>query len=374
MPKLPKLPSLPELPKITPKDLLGATAGAVFSHGEAIVTELVGAARTRKEHYKYDIDLVRSLVNLAGSGMTLYLIYKRRRAAVGVSVATTAITCGLSFVSRFTKPEERDKPTHEKALGALLDNLGALIGSIPLVFASTTPRDLPFKLDFAPRDPSVPFTMAEHTRNLVSLYATYTIIGHWLEMAFCQLIRLGLVGGDYDRSNTMLWDWWLHPFPAEGIAGIMIAVALTPFRDWLLKLFDGKVLPALTLSFIANQIVCTSIDYGTGMVANRNYELWDYRDMPFNFQGQVCLQNSLVYSAAATFVAWVVYPLRDKLLRRIPADATNLAFFAFLPCYAFLSLIYFVELKKTEEQAKEAGDVEGAVAGDVALQGAIAEG
>ncbi len=350
MPKLPKLPNLPELPKITLKDLLGATAGAAFSHGEAIVTELMGAARVHAENYRYDIDLARSLVNLAGSGMTLYLLYKRKRAAVGVSVATTTITCGLSFASRFTKPDEKDKPMGEKVWGTLLDNLGALIGSIPLVFASTTPRDLPLRLDFSPRDPTVPFTAAEHARNLVSLYAEYTIVGHWLEMAFCQLIRLGVVDGDYDRSNAMLWDWWLHPFPAEGIAGIMIALALTPLRDWLLKAFGGRVLPALVLSFLANQAVCTSIDYGTGMVANRNYELWDYRDMPFNFQGQICLQNSLVYTAAATAVAWIFYPLRDEWLRTVPADAANLGFFAFLPCYAFLSLIYFVEGKRLEAE------------------------
>ena len=183
---------------------------------------------------------------------------------------------------------------------------------------------------------------SRYTRNVGSMYAVYTIVGHWLEMLFCQLIRLGIVDGDYDRSNTMLWDWWLHPFPAEGIAGVLIAGALSPLREVLLKHFNGKIAPALVLNFLANQVVCTSIDYLTGMVANRNYELWDYRNMPFNFQGQICLQNSLVYTTAATFIAWVAYPARDRWLRRLPADVVNTACAALAPSYAFLCLTYFV--------------------------------
>jgi hypothetical protein len=64
--------------------------------------------------------------------------------------------------------------------------------------------------------------------------------------------------------------------------------------------------------------------------------------MPFNFQGQVCLQNSIVYTAAATLRTWVAVPAREAWLRRIPTDVANLAFSAFAPAYAFVSLLYFV--------------------------------
>jgi uncharacterized membrane protein len=140
----------------------------------------------------------------------------------------------------------------------------------------------------------------------------------------------------------MLWDWWLHPFPAEGIAGLLIAGGLSPLRERLLKAFGGHVVPALAVSFLVNQVACTSIDYLTGMVANRNYELWDYRDMPFNFQGQICLQNSIVYTTAATLVAWVIYPARDRWLRHLPKDVADLGFSAMAPAYALLTLVYFV--------------------------------
>jgi hypothetical protein len=284
-------------------------------------------------------------------------MYKRKRLTIPVSIATAAVTAGLTAASAAFDPAptnvvagdsgeevQLEAPTlvRDKVVNAIADCLPSIAGALTVAFSSSAQTTLTKPMDLLPRDPSIPWTLAEHVRNATSLYAEYSIVGHWLEMLFCQLIKLGVVGGDYDRSNTMLWDWWLHPFPAEGIAGVLIAGGLSPLREVLLKRFGGRVLPALALSFLANQVVCTSIDYLTGMVANRNYELWDYREMPFNFQGQICLQNSLVYTTAATIVAWWAYPARDAWLRRLPPDVVNTVYSALASAYAFLCFTYFV--------------------------------
>ena len=322
---------------------------AAIGHGQAIVDRLQHAIRGRAADYHYGWSTARDLLQIAGSGATLWALYKHKRIALPLSVATTAVTAGLTAISAWRDPvpeHEQDLPTEEKVrnkvVNALVDASPNIAGTLSIALNPVARAAIDQPMDLVQRNPNLPFTTGEHIRNAVSLYGAYTMVGHWLEMLFCQLIRLGIVGGDYDRSNTMLWDWWLHPFPAEGIAGLMIAGALSPLREVLLKKFGGRIAPALVLSFLANQVVCTSIDYLTGMVANRNYELWDYRDMPFNFQGQICLQNSLVYTTAATLVAWIAYPARDSWLRRVPADAANLAFSAFAPVYAFLCFIYFV--------------------------------
>lgn len=317
---------------------------SALSHGEAIVDRLGTAARTRAEDYLYGWRTARDLVQLAGSGATLWLLHRKARAAIPVSAATAAVVAGLSVLStRYDRiPKHQKEPDlRDKIVNTVADILPNALGAAVLLTKSAR-AELTGTLDLAPRNSALPFTVGEKTRNLASLYAAYTMVGHWAEMLFCQLIKLGVVGGDYDRSNTMLWDWWLHPFPAEGIAGIMVAGALNPLREKLLARFGGRIAPALVLSFLANQVVCTAIDYGTGMVANRNYELWDYRNMPLNFQGQVCLQNSLVYTLAATLVTWIAYPARGAWLRRVPADAANLAFSAFAPAYAFVNLLYFI--------------------------------
>ncbi len=330
---------------------------AAVAHGQAIIDRLQEAARRRAEDYRYDLRMARDLVQVAGSGATLWLLYAHKRLALPISVATAAVTAGLTVASDVFQPkqspqveqsssdeasQQEEQTRRDKVINSIADVLPSVIGTLTVAYSPAAQNALDQPMNLMPRNPSLPFTIGERVRNATSLFAVYTLVGHWLEMAFCQLIRLGVVGGDYDRSNTMLWDWWLHPFPAEGIAGLLIAGVLSPLHEVLLKRFGGRIAPALAVSFLANQVVCTSIDYLTGMVANRNYELWDYRDMPFNFQGQICLQNSLVYTAAATLVAWLAYPACDKWLRRMPADLINLEFSALMPTYALLCLTYFV--------------------------------
>ncbi len=323
---------------------LAAQAG-IGAEVHAIATRFGRAARVHASEYPYGWHTVRDLAQVAGSGAAVWLAWKGKRAAIPVSIATAAAVAGLSALSEFRDPQPagtQEADARRKVIRAAVDSLPNIAGAATFALAPSARNALTAPLDFARRDPLKPFSRMDEARNLVMLYGVYTMVGHWLEMAFCELIRLGIVDGDYDRSNTMLWDWWLHPFPAEGIAGVLIALLLSPLREHLLKLTGGRTVPALAASFLVNQVACTSIDYLTGMVANRNYELWDYREMPFNFQGQVCLQNSLVYTAAATLVAWVAYPARQKWLRVMPDDATNLMAAAFLPVYAFLCQLYFI--------------------------------
>ena len=182
-------------------------------------------------------------------------------------------------------------------------------------------------------------------RDLVIYFIVFSFLGHWAEMLFCKLILAGVFMGGYDPTNAMLWSQWLFPFTAEGVAAVAIVVLLHPASRWLLKKVNGRVWLAVLLSFLLNALVCTSIDFTTGMVANQDFSLWDYRDMPFNFMGQVCLQNSMVYSIAATLIVWVFYPLLDTALRRMPRGVANGIGFGLLGVYLFLALLHFVNLE-----------------------------
>ncbi|MBQ9042202.1 MAG: hypothetical protein IJ111_05235 [Eggerthellaceae bacterium] len=71
--------------------------------------------------------------------------------------------------------------------------------------------------------------------------------------------------------------------------------------------------------------------------------MWDYRALPFNFMGQVVLQNSMVYSVAATLIVWVFYPLLDTALRRMPRGAANALALGLLGMYLFLAALYFFD-------------------------------
>ena len=60
----------------------------------------------------------------------------------------------------------------------------------------------------------------------------------------------------------------------------------------------------------------TSITF-TGLAVNRSYAIWDYRTLPMNFLGQICLTFSLLWIPVSLF-AMVLYGLLD---RKISATA-----------------------------------------------------
>ena len=44
----------------------------------------------------------------------------------------------------------------------------------------------------------------------------------------------------------------------------------------------------LPLRTVAGAVIVTMVELGAGMVFNRQYQVWDYRDQPGNFMGQIC--------------------------------------------------------------------------------------
>lgn len=57
----------------------------------------------------------------------------------------------------------------------------------------------------------------------------------------------------------------------------------------------------------------TALELLTGMLINRSYGIWDYRSLPLNYRGQICLPYTLLWlplSIAAIFF----YELADRAL------------------------------------------------------------
>ena len=39
----------------------------------------------------------------------------------------------------------------------------------------------------------------------------------------------------------------------------------------------------------------TAVELGTGLLVNRDHHVWDYRQAPMNYRGQICLPFSLLW-------------------------------------------------------------------------------
>ena len=71
-------------------------------------------------------------------------------------------------------------------------------------------------------------------------------------------------------------------------------------------------LPVL-LRGAAGTLVITSVEMLAGLLANRDYSIWDYRGMPLNYYGQICLPFSLLW-VPVSLGAMVLYEQLDRKL------------------------------------------------------------
>ena len=46
---------------------------------------------------------------------------------------------------------------------------------------------------------------------------------------------------------------------------------------------------------VAGAGLITAVELGTGLLVNRDHHVWDYRTLPGNYQGQVCLPFFLLW-------------------------------------------------------------------------------
>ncbi len=51
----------------------------------------------------------------------------------------------------------------------------------------------------------------------------------------------------------------------------------------------------LALRLVSGAAVITALELLTGLLVNRDYAVWDYRMMPFQYKGQICLVYSLLW-------------------------------------------------------------------------------
>ena len=83
----------------------------------------------------------------------------------------------------------------------------------------------------------------------------------------------------------------------------------------------GKVpspLPLLPRALVGAGII-TMLELCCGMIVNRTYAVWDYRQVPLNFLGQICLPFTLLW-IPVSFFAILLYDKLDMVLTLGPKE------------------------------------------------------
>ena len=117
-------------------------------------------------------------------------------------------------------------------------------------------------------------------------------------------------------------------FLAGGITYILIEIAYRGYSHPLMFVLGGislilvgllnerKKPPSIVLQMIEGGLIITILELITGLLFNMDYEIWDYRNIPLNYKGQICLPFTMVWCLLSFLAIKLDDFLRIKLNRR----------------------------------------------------------
>ncbi len=117
-------------------------------------------------------------------------------------------------------------------------------------------------------------------------------------------IAMFLLGGAGYVGLEFVWRGRSHisMFLAGGVCFLLLG-----------KLEEIRPRLPVALRCLVGAGIITFVELAAGLLANRDYRVWDYRQMPFNYHGQVCLIYSLLW-VPVSFGAMLLYRLLAKRL------------------------------------------------------------
>lgn len=125
-------------------------------------------------------------------------------------------------------------------------------------------------------------------------------------MRFLRKCILFYIGGSAYFILELLWRGRSH--------GSMFLLGGTCF------LLIGRLSRLLRKIPIAMQLILsaglvTVLELLTGLMVNRSYQVWDYRRMPCNYHGQICLHYSMLW-VPVSLLAILLYNAADRILKK----------------------------------------------------------
>ena len=105
----------------------------------------------------------------------------------------------------------------------------------------------------------------------------------------------------------LLWRGWSHGsmFLAGGTCFLLIGH---------LEEVD-RPLP-LPIRMVVGAGIVTAVELGAGLLVNRAYRVWDYRNQPGNFLGQICPVYSLLWLPVSLLAIGLYHFFSGKLDRK----------------------------------------------------------
>lgn len=125
-------------------------------------------------------------------------------------------------------------------------------------------------------------------------------------MAAIYQLFLFFIGGSGYVGLELLWRGRSHisMFLAGGVCFLLLG-----------RIDKTRLSPAAKC--LVGAAAITAVELLAGLVANRDYRVWDYRQMPFHFMGQICLGYSLLWIPVSFGAIWLHRLLKQKFRRAV---------------------------------------------------------
>ena len=152
---------------------------------------------------------------------------------------------------------------------------------------------------------------------IIIYFITYSFLGWVMESIFRSISEKKIINTGFLKG----------PFcPIYGVGAIIMLLFLKRFSD------------NLAVLFVVSVVVLTIWEYLVGVLLEKLFhtKYWDYSNNKFNFQGRICLTNSIFWGILGVVFVKYIHPAIENLIEKI--DVRILIF-----VYSILGIVILVD-------------------------------
>lgn len=174
--------------------------------------------------------------------------------------------------------------------------------------------------------------------NILAYFIVYSFLGWIMESifrSFCEkkIINTGFLFGPV--------------CPIYGAGSIIMILSMS----WL----KGKIIEI----FIMSVIILTFWEYIVGVFLEKvfNTKYWDYSDHKFNFQGRICLTNSIYWGLLGVGFINIIHPFVWGIVEKIDFNIFNVIIYCSLVVLLLDTIISIIKVKNIKINLKKVDDI-----------------
>lgn len=146
--------------------------------------------------------------------------------------------------------------------------------------------------------------MAEKFFEILTYFLIYSFLGWVIESIFRSIIEKKIINTGFLKGPIC---------PIYGIGALIMSFVLDGLSNNLICLF------------IASMIILTIWEYIVGVFLEKTFhtKYWDYSDHKINFQGRICLTNSIYWGILGVVFVKYIHPFMQEIIERVNIDVLH---------------------------------------------------